>query len=145
MEVIGSGEECLERDAPVAEILHPDLVEIIPPAHDGEIIRPVILDTPIDDIAAGFGFLDRVGAGGHRRFQGGRRKRDLFVIAGGEDRQLGQLQRQPAIGRYPEMKSDGSFRQRLGLRHIGQKHAELRMPVLYQRVEGEDHIGGCHR
>src|SRR5262249_41816651 len=41
--------ECLERDGQIAEIFVPDLVEVLAPGADAEVLAPIVLDPLVDD------------------------------------------------------------------------------------------------
>ena len=69
--VDGARLERLDGDRGIAEIIEPQLVEIVLADIDVDVPAPIILDALVDDAAAGRKLLDAIGAAAERRFERG--------------------------------------------------------------------------
>ena len=145
------GFEGLDGHRGVAEILEPQLVEIIAPDIDVEILAPIVLHPFVHDGAAGDELLDAVGAVAERRLERGRA--DVALPAGGvgplppmlrQHVELTQDQRHFTIARGIEDEGDFALPSLFHFRDmpiIGRHHRV----VLLERLHGEDHILDRHR
>src|SRR5262245_64979491 len=103
--------DTLDRHELVAQILDPDLVEIVLPNADIEVLAPMVFHALIDDAAPGREILDAVGAAPERRLERG--GADVALAAG-------------LVGAFPPV-----------LRHDGELADDLRQLAIARRIERE--------
>ena len=143
--IVLAGEERLERDVAIAIVIDADAPEIVAPAVDRQVARPVIGDPLVDCRSAGFDPDDAVRPAAERRGERGLVELDLGVVCLRQHRQRGEPRRQVAVDARLEDKPDLSRAQRLGLRHVAIDDAETRVPFFHKRLEGKHHVGGGDR
>src|SRR5882757_4901053 len=143
--------EGFELDCEIAEVLVPDLVEIIAADVDVEILAPVVLDALVDDGATGGEFLDAIRAAAERRLQ--RRCSDVALLAGrigpfppvlGQNGELAENIRKLAVARLVERELNLTLTDLFSLGDMPIIGALARI-VLLVCIKGEDHILRGHR
>src|SRR5262245_41590414 len=107
------GLEGLERRHPITKIDEPYLVEVPLPPRDGQIPRPPVRHSLIDDGAAGVDLFDAIGARTQRDLERGLGKIARLTVGAhslpimlGQDRKLADDQRQLAVALDVEGEGD---------------------------------------
>ena len=140
------GLEGFHRDRRVAKILEADLVEVVAPDIDVQILGPIVLHPPVDHPAAGDEVLDAVGAVAERRLERG--GADVALLA------RGVAALPPVLGQHPqrpedhrdfmvaggvEREGDLALAGLLDLRDVAVEGADEGV-VFLVGLEGEDHV-----
>ena len=140
------GLERFQCDCRITKILEANLVEVVAPDIDVQVLGPIVLHPPVNHRAAGDEFLDAVGAIAERRLERGcadvallARRVASFPPVLGQDPELPEDHRHFPIAGGIERESDLALAALLNPRDVPVKGADIGV-VFLVGLEGVDHV-----
>jgi hypothetical protein len=140
-----AGLEGFEQRGGVAEVLDADLLEVEPPAHDGQVAGPPVGIAAVGDGAAGIDPRHHVGPAAHGRLERRALERGRIELVARQDRHQPEQQRSLAVARQSEGEAHAAVADLLGRRHLAVVRAVIEPALLLEERVAEQNVLGRNR